>query len=380
MRAEQRVDVALRPVEVAARARPPSPRRGAAPGPRRSRKTRASSRVWASVRTLWKSGTWQTSHSRRTDSGLARQRHRSRGRARAPRARAGRRRGACAAARAAAAGGRGSRAGRAARRSPARRCARRAASSGAKRWDSTASHQPPVEAGPARPSPRTARRARGARRARRSGRPRPAVSARGPTPVELAEAGEGHGVDVEVQSHADRVGRDQVVDVAGLVQPHLGVARARRERAEDERRAAALAAQARGQLVELAQREHDHRRAPRQLREPLGLGVAQRREPRPRLERGVGQQLVQQRPDRLGPDQPGLERAAGVEDAVGEDVPALAVGGELHLVDRQELDLAGRAASPRPCRSSSDGRRGMMRSSPVTSATASAPRSAATRS
>ena len=35
-------------------------------------------------------------------------------------------------------------------------------------------------------------------------------------PVELAQAGEGDMVDVHVQSHADRVGRDQEIDFAGL--------------------------------------------------------------------------------------------------------------------------------------------------------------------
>ena len=52
-----------------------------------------------------------------------------------------------------------------------------------------------------------------------------------------------------------------------------------------------------------------------------------------------GDQLVQDRPDRLGPDQPGLERAARVQDPVGEDVAALPVGRELDFVDRQEVDL-----------------------------------------
>ena len=157
--------------------------------------------------------------------------------------------------------------------------------------------------------------------------------------VELREAGEDHGVDVEVQPHADRVGGDEVVDLAALVQADLRVARARRERSEHERRAAALAAQPGGHLVQLAQREDDQCRARRQLRQPLGLGVRERRQPLARLERGVGDQLVQDRPDRLGADQPGLEGTARVQDPVREDVAALAVGRQLHLVDSQEVDL-----------------------------------------
>ena len=60
--------------------------------------------------------------------------------------------------------------------------------------------------------------------------------------VELAQAGEGDMVDVHVEAHADGVGGDQEVDLAVLVQRHLGVARARRERAHHHRAAAAPAA------------------------------------------------------------------------------------------------------------------------------------------
>ena len=60
--------------------------------------------------------------------------------------------------------------------------------------------------------------------------------------VELAVAGEGDVVDVEVEAHADRVGGDDEVDLAGLVHFDLRVAGARRERAENDGGAAALAA------------------------------------------------------------------------------------------------------------------------------------------
>ena len=50
--------------------------------------------------------------------------------------------------------------------------------------------------------------------------------ARAPS-VELAQAGEGDMVDVHVEAHADRVGRDQEVDLAGLEELDLGVAGAR---------------------------------------------------------------------------------------------------------------------------------------------------------
>src|ERR1700746_2977165 len=60
--------------------------------------------------------------------------------------------------------------------------------------------------------------------------------------VEFAQSGEGDMVDIHVQSHPDRVGRDQEIDFAGLEQIDLGVAGARTERAHDDGGPAALAA------------------------------------------------------------------------------------------------------------------------------------------
>ena len=77
--------------------------------------------------------------------------------------------------------------------------------------------------------------------------------------VEFAVGGEGDVIDVEVEAHADRVGGDDVVDIAGLVQLDLRVAGARRQRAEHDRRAAALAPDPLGDGVDLLGRERDDR-------------------------------------------------------------------------------------------------------------------------
>ena len=161
----------------------------------------------------------------------------------------------------------------------------------------------------------------------------------GADPVELGEAGEDHVVDVEVEAHADRVGRHQQVHLPGLVEAHLRVAGPRGERAEHERGPALLAAETGGHLVELPHREDDDGRARRQLAEALRLGGAEGRQAGPRGEGRVRQELVEERPDGLGPEQPRLEAASRVLDAVREDVAALAVGGELDLVHRQEVHL-----------------------------------------
>ena len=104
--------------------------------------------------------------------------------------------------------------------------------------------------------------------------------------VELLVGREGDVVDVEVEAHADGVGGDEVVDVAGLVELDLGVAGARRQRAEHDRRAAALAADQLGDGVDLLGREGDDGRARRQARDLLLAGEGELRQARPRRPRG----------------------------------------------------------------------------------------------
>ena len=162
----------------------------------------------------------------------------------------------------------------------------------------------------------------------------------GAAAVELAQAREGHVVDVHVEAHADGVGRHQEVDLAGLEEGDLGVAGAGRERAHHHRRPAALAADQLGDGVDRVGREGDDGAAPGQAGELLRAGVAQRREALAELDLGPGAEAADQRRHGRRAQEHRLGDAAGVQQAVGEDVAALRVGAELDLVDRQELDLA----------------------------------------
>ena len=54
---------------------------------------------------------------------------------------------------------------------------------------------------------------------------------------------------------------------------------------------------------------------------------------------GAGQQPLDHRPHGLRAEHERLLAAAAVQHAVGEDMAALEVGAELHLVDRQEGDV-----------------------------------------
>ncbi len=161
--------------------------------------------------------------------------------------------------------------------------------------------------------------------------------------VELAQAREGHVVDVEVEAHADGVGGDEIVDLARLVERDLGIARARRQRAEHHRGSAQLAADQLGDGIDLGRRERDDGRALRQPGDLLLSGIGDLRQARARDEVGAGHEVGNRLPHGARAEQQRLLLAARMQQAVGEDVAALGVGGKLDLVDGEEFDVAGLA-------------------------------------
>ena len=156
-------------------------------------------------------------------------------------------------------------------------------------------------------------------------------------PVEFADAGEGDMVEIEIEPHADGVGRHQEVDIAVLVEVDLGVARARAERAQHHGGAAPLAPHQLGDGINVVDREADNGRAARQARDLLVAGIGQSRQSGPRHQIGAGQQLADRVPHGGGAEQQRLVQAPRMEQAVGEHMAALAIGGELNLVDGDEV-------------------------------------------
>ncbi len=157
--------------------------------------------------------------------------------------------------------------------------------------------------------------------------------------VEFAVGGEGDVIDVEIEAHADGVGRHQIVDLAGLIERDLGVARARRQRAEHHRGAAALAADQFRDRVDLLGREGDDGGAARQAREFLVAGEGQLRQPRPAYHADAGKQPLDDLAHSGGAEHQRLFAPAPVERTVGEDMTALEIGGQLDLVDGEERDV-----------------------------------------
>ena len=147
-------------------------------------------------------------------------------------------------------------------------------------------------------------------------------------------------VDVHVEAHADGVGGDEIIDLAALEHRDLGVAGGGRQRAHHHRRAALEAAQHLGQRVDLLGGEGDDRRARRQARQLDAAGIAQGREARAADDLGLGQQLADDRLQRVRAEDQRLLAAAGAQHPVGEDVAALRVDAELGLVDRGKGEIA----------------------------------------
>ena len=96
-------------------------------------------------------------------------------------------------------------------------------------------------------------------------------------------------IDVEVEPHADRVGRNEIIDVARLEHLDLRISGAGRERAQHHRGAAMLAADQLGDRVDLVGRKRHDRGAPGLPGDLAVAGEFELRQPRPRDDGGAGQ-------------------------------------------------------------------------------------------
>ncbi len=142
--------------------------------------------------------------------------------------------------------------------------------------------------------------------------------------------------------------------------------------AEHHGGAAALAADQFGDGVNFVGRKRDDGGAPRQPGELLLAGESKLRQTRPADDTGAGEQPFDDRLHGRGAEHQRFLAAAPVQHAIGEDVAALEIGGELDFIDGEKCDIEiarHRLDGGDPNR----GLGGLIFSSPVTSATASAP-------
>ena len=158
-------------------------------------------------------------------------------------------------------------------------------------------------------------------------------------PVEFADPGEGDMVEIHVETHADRVSRDEIVNLAGLEHPDLRVARPRAQRAENYRSAAPLPADQLGKREHVRNGEGDDRATRRQPRHLFVAGIGQDREAWPAHILDLGDQPAHQRLYRGGTKEHCFLHPSGVQEPRGKDMAALGIGAQLALVHRQEVDL-----------------------------------------
>ena len=147
-------------------------------------------------------------------------------------------------------------------------------------------------------------------------------------------------LDIHVEPHADRIGGDEIIDLARLVHCDLRIARGGAQRAHDHRRAASETPQHLGHGIDLFGREGDDRAARRQARELLDPGIAQRRKAWAADDLGIGHECADHRRQGFGTQDHGLIAPARVEHAVGEHMPAFGMRAQLRLVDRDKGEIA----------------------------------------
>ena len=157
--------------------------------------------------------------------------------------------------------------------------------------------------------------------------------------VELLVGRERDMIQVQVEPHANGIRRDQAVHLARLVETDLCIAGARAERPQHHGAPAPQPADALGKRVDRLGREGDDGipgLEPGQLAMPL---VRERGKPGSAREPRLGHKRSDQGAHGVCTEEHGLRRAPGAQQAIGEDVAALAIACELNLVNRDELDL-----------------------------------------
>ena len=146
-------------------------------------------------------------------------------------------------------------------------------------------------------------------------------------------------VDIHVEPHADCVGRDKEVDFARLVKRDLRIARARAQCAHDDGSAPALPPDEFRDRIDLGRGKGDDRGTRRQARDLLLSRVGQDRHARPGHHVDARNQPFKQGARGRRAEQERFLAPTHIEQAVGEHMAALEIGGELHLKGNAALKM-----------------------------------------
>ncbi len=157
--------------------------------------------------------------------------------------------------------------------------------------------------------------------------------------IELPGGGKGHMIDIHVEAHADGIGGDDVVDVARLIEGHLGIAGAGRQGAQHHGGAAILPPDEFGHGIDHLGGEGDDGGAAGKPGHFLHARIGELGKARPGDEAGFGQHGFEDGLHGGSAEKHGFLTAPPVQNPVGEDVAALEIGAELNLVDGEERHL-----------------------------------------
>ena len=153
-----------------------------------------------------------------------------------------------------------------------------------------------------------------------------------PPAVKLRRGSKGDVLDIEIQPHANRIGRHQIIDIAVLIQGHLRVAGARAQRAHHHRATALGAADQLGNRIDVFHRKPNDGRAFWHPADFFRAGIGQLGKPFALDELHILDQPSDGRTHGFRPQKQRLMQAPRPQQTVGEHMTPLWIGTKLNLI------------------------------------------------
>ena len=136
-------------------------------------------------------------------------------------------------------------------------------------------------------------------------------------------------IDIEIETHANRICRNNVIDFARLIESDLRIARAWTERTQNNRRTAARATYHFSNCINFLGRKSDNSAAARQSRQFALAGKGQLRQARTRGDAHARHQTFDEAARRFSSKQQRFLTPSAIEQSVGENMAAIEIGAEL---------------------------------------------------
>ena len=155
--------------------------------------------------------------------------------------------------------------------------------------------------------------------------------------IELGRGRKRDMLDIQVQPHADGISRHQVIHIAILIQSHLRIARARRQRAHDHRTAPFLAADQFGNRIDIFYTEAHDSAARGHAAYLFRTCIRKLRHAFTALELHARHQRGNRRAHGIGPHEQRFMQAARMQKPVGKDMAAISISAKLDFVDGDKI-------------------------------------------